>query len=194
MSEPEAPPTGDKSGSKKPDRDEIIGQIRTDVEHLVLSDETFSTLRNLKKAIPIFYDYIDRERRRKKRSPEFRWLMSQIQSQTPIDNNVLLAFSELLQKMRLQIDGLELPPDTGEKLLSHLQNLIKTRKDPNYWKEYCAFISGKSVSDVLRAFHPAYETLHGWDRAQYFRKVYNAIRRLVDKYGGPAMPAQPPQR
>jgi len=68
--------------------------------------------------------------------------------------------------------------------LSHLINLMKTRAEPKYWQEYRAYCTGKSVSKILSEFHPAYGRLHAWEREKYFRKVYNAIKRLVEKYGG----------
>jgi len=38
------------------------------------------------------------------------------------------------------------------------------------------------------------EQLHAWKREKYFRKVYNAIQRLVKKYGGPPLQPAAPQQ
>ena len=100
----------------------------------------------------------------------------------------------MLRAIRKQMEGQELPPDTGEKMLTRLQNLMKTRKDPKYWKEYLAFRDGKEVVEILREFHPEYDRLHAWEREKYFRKVYNAIQRLVEKYGGRPLPPVAPQQ
>ena len=79
-------------------------------------------------------------------------------------------------------------------MLIQLRNFMRTRKDPKYWKEYMAYLGGRSVADILRQFHPEYASLHAWEREKYFRKVYNAIQRLVEKYGGPSLPPTPQQR
>jgi len=175
-------------------REQIVADLKREFEHLVLSDAVFAWLRTMKRAIPIFYAYLSRERKRKKRSKQFQWLLEQIcQPQSPVDNAAIANFKDMLLAARKQMEGQELPPETGKKMLTELQNLMKTRKDPKYWREYLAYRSGKPVAEILREFHPEYDHLHTWEREKYFRKVYNAIQRLVDKYGGPPLHSATPQ-
>ena len=177
-----------------PTREQIIADLKSEMEKLVLSDVAFNNLRTMKKGISIFYDYLSQERRRKKRSREFQWLIEQIcRPKSPADSSALATFKDILLAARKQIEGQELPQDTGERILAQFQNLMKTRKDPKYWKEYLAYLDGKPVAEILREFHPEYERLHAWEREKYFRKVYNAIQRLVEKYGGPPFPPPTPQ-
>ena len=113
---------------------------------------------------------------------------------SPVDNQALVNFKDMLLASRMQMEGQELPPDTGKKMLAQLQNLMKTRKNPRYWTEYLAYRQGKPVSEILHEFHPVYDRLHAWEREKYFRKVYNAIQRLVEKYGGPPLLPPPLQQ
>ena len=176
-------------------REQIVEDLHREIENLVLSDAAFNMLRTMKKAIAFFHSYLSREKKRKRRSKQFQWLLEQMcRPQSPVDNSALATFKDMLLSTRKQIEGQELPPDTGEKVLTQLQDLMKVRKDPKYWREYMAYRAGKDVAEILREFHPEYERLHTWEREKYFRKVYNAIQRLVERYGGrPLQPAAPPQ-
>jgi len=193
--EPMASPSPEPVGGGTPSREQIVEDLKREMENLVLSDAVLNMLREMKRAIPIFYTYLSRERRRKKRSKQFQWLIEQIfRPQSPVDNRALVNFKDTLLASRKQMEGQELPPDTGKKMLAQLQNFMKTRKDPKYWTEYLAYCQGKPVSEILREFHPEYDRLHAWEREKYFRKVYNAIQRLVEKYGGPPLQPAGPQQ
>jgi len=182
-------------GESTPSREQIVEDLKREIENLVLSDAVLNMLRVMKRASPVFYAYLSRERRRKKRSIQFQWLIEQMfRPQSPVDNSALMNFKDLLLAMRKQMEGQELPPDTGEKMLTRLQDLMKTRKEPKYWREYMAYRDGKEVAEILREFHPEYDRLHTWEREKYFRKVYNAIQRLVEKYGGRPLRRPAPQQ
>jgi hypothetical protein len=182
-------------GETTPSREQIVEDLKREIENVVLSDAVLNMLRMMKRVSPVFYAYLSRERRRKKRSTQFQWVIEQMcRPQLPVDNSALTNFKDLLLAMRKQMEGQELPPDTGKKMLVQLQNFMKTRKEPKYWREYMAYRDGKEVAEILREFHPAYDGLHTWEREKYFRKVYNAIQRLVEKYGGrPLLRAAPKQ-
>ena len=45
--------------------------------------------------------------------------------------------------------------------------------------------------EILREFHPEYEQMHEWEREKYYRKIYIAIQRLVERFGGPSMSGPP---
>jgi hypothetical protein len=174
-------------------REQLVAALSHEAESLIRSDAVFKQLQFIKKAIPIFYTFLSRERRRKSPSKQLQWFISEaFRSDSPVDVELLADFLGLLQLLRKQMEGAEFPPDTGEKLLRRFKNLTAIRKEPRYWREYRAFRDGKSVSEILREFHPGYDQLHSWQRAKYFRKVYNAIQRLVGKYGGPPLSAPPP--
>jgi len=177
---------------KEPSRDQVAAAFATEFERLLLSDATLQNLRTMKKGLPLIERYLTRERKRKTRSPEFQWLMAQVgRPKFPVDKNALSLFTDLLRAMREQQEGAAVPPDAGKVFLGRLQSFLETRKDPKYWKEYQAYLSGRPVSDILREFHPEYERLKTWERGKYFRKVYNALQRLVAKYGGPALKEPP---
>jgi hypothetical protein len=190
----EAPSASPKPPNETaPSREQLVSELSHEAENFILSDAVFNQLRFIKKAIPIFYTYLSRERRRKKRSKQFQWFLVELfRSDSPVDSELLANFRDLLQLMRKQMEGEALPPDTGERTPRHLKNLAAIRKEPTYWREYRAYCNGKLVSEILREFHPAYDQLHGWDREKYFRKIYNAIQRLVEKYGGPPLTKTPP--
>jgi hypothetical protein len=191
---PANPPAGAKSQNETaPSREELVAELSHEVESLIRGDAIFNQLKFIKKAIPIFYTYLSRERRRKKPSEQLKWFLAEAFSpESPVDSDSLAIFLDMLRSMRKQMEGEALPPDTGEKTLRHLKNLVATRREPRYWREYRAFCSGKQVSEILREFHPAYDQLHTWEREKYYRKIYNAIQRLVEKYGGPPLSKTPP--
>jgi hypothetical protein len=174
-------------------REQLVADLTHEAESLIRSDAVIKQLRSLKKVIPVLYAYLSRERRRKKPSKQLQWLLAEFTPEIPVDNCLLVVLRDLLLSMRMQLEGGELPSDTGEKTLRHLKNLMAIRKEPRYWREYRAYRNGKLVSEILREFHPAYDQLHSWEREKYFRKVYNAIQRLVEKYGGLPLNTPPPQ-
>ena len=195
-------PTSKKLGAKagaKPSREQLIADVTHELEALVLSDAMFENLKSFKKAIALVYPYVQQERRRKKRSKQFRWFLGEwlreeiLGAASPVDTSALIEVKKWLVLMRIQLEGGELPQDTGRRWLKTFENALKTRTEPKYWREYQAYRSGKSVAEILRINHPQYDQLHAWEREKYFRKVYNAIKRLVKKYGGPAVPPIPPQ-
>ena len=159
------PASAEPTVESLPSREQIVGDLKSEMENLVLSDVAFNTLRTMKKGISIFYDYLSRERRRKKRSREFQWFIEQIcRPESPADSSALATFKDILLAARKQMEGQELPPDTGERILAQCRNLMKTRRGPKYWKEYLAYVGGKPVAEILREFHPEYERLHAWER------------------------------
>ena len=179
----------------KPSREQLVYELSDEVENLILSDAVFKLLQSIKKAIPIFYTFLKRERRRKKPSEHFRWLFAEaFAPDTPVDSDVLAICLHNLKLIRQHMEGQVLPPDTGIQTLRHLKNLAAIRKEPRYWAEYRAYRNGKQVSEILREFHAGYKELHGWEREKYFRKIYTAIQRLVEKYGGPALNKTPRRR
>jgi hypothetical protein len=170
-------------------REQLVADLIREIEEWILSDTVFNALRTLKKVTGFIYPYLQQERRRKKRSKEFQWLIGEIfRPQSPVDSGVLVEFKESLLWMRNQLEGSEIPSDSGEKFVAILKNFTKTRGKPKYWREYLAYLSGRTVSQILREFHPQRDRLQTWEREKYFRKVYNAIQRLVEKYGGPPLP------
>ena len=176
-----------------PSREQIVGDVTTEMEKLILSDAVFDELRKAKKAIEFLYAYLQQERRRKKRSKHFQWVLAQLLPVSPVHDTVLTALRVTLISAREAIERHELAPDIGQKSLARLVNLVKTRTEPKYWREYTAYLNKKPVAAILHEFHPQYGQLHSWDREKYFRKVYNGIQRLVGQYGGPPLPPAPPQ-
>ena len=91
----------------------------------------------------------------------------------------------LLSAARADIEGDETPVPSKE-LLDIFRNLLKERRRSKYWNEYLDHVAGKSVSQILRERHPQWSQLDDpLKKVRYFRKVYNGIQRLVEKYGGP---------
>lgn len=188
---PKEPPV---DTATEPSREQVVADLMREMEKLILSDAAVAELRKAKKAIECVYSYLQRERRRKKRSKHFQWLLAQMYPPpSPVRKNVLTDLRDSLVAMREQIEGHELPSDTGQTSLAKLERLVRTPTEPKYWREYTSYLNNKPVSEILREFHPQYDQLHGWEREKYFRKVYNAIKRLVEQYGGPPLAPAPPQ-
>lgn len=163
-----------------PTRQELVAELTGNLERFVLSDTVFNQLRFFKEALSLVYPYLAKERRRKKRSKQFQWLLANVfRPQSPVDSSILANFRDQILRARRVLKGDALPPDTGERSLRYLKNLMAIRKEPRYWREYRAYCDGKPVSEILREFHPGYDQLHSWEREKYFRKVYNGIQRLV---------------
>jgi hypothetical protein len=174
-------------------REQLVAALSHEAADLIRSDIVFRDLKFLKKAIPLLCTFLGRERRRKKPSEQLKWVLAALRPDVPVSNAGLASILNILQLMRKQMDGAQLPPDTGEKSLRYLKNLMAIRKEPKYWREYRAYCDGKTVSEILRDSHPSYVQLRTWERDKYFRKVYNAIQRLIQKYGGPPLNIPPPQ-
>jgi hypothetical protein len=188
-------PAEGTQGDALPTREQLVAAMSQEAASLVRTDAFFRDLQSLKKAIPVLCDYLTRERRRKKPSKQLQWFLAEVfRPGSPVSIESIASSLDLLRLLRMQMEGAVLPPDSGEAALRCLKNLMATRNEPKYWREYRAWRDGKPVSEILRELHPGYDQLHSWEREKYFRKVYNAIQRLVEKYGGPSLSVPPPQR
>src|SRR5436309_1785401 len=95
-------------GESTPSREQIVEDLQRELENLLLSDVVFNMLRTMKKAVPIVYIYLSRERRRKKRSKQFRWFIEQVcRPKSPVDNSALANFKDMLRAIRKQMEGQE---------------------------------------------------------------------------------------